>query len=234
MTRAWRVVLAAVVAGLAVAVPVPAGARPLLEEADAIELANKLADATEEQDVCYGWSVQVQDDDGNLSGFEQGSSLGPGLSPYAAGCTPYVVFTAFVHYTSELSESADSASYGVESNLEGFDPDDVGGLGISDDQLLGSNDDLAVANATALLPALVAEQGLAPAVPIEETAGTIPATDRPTNTPGSDTWRTHWPLFALTGLLLVAGVGWIAGAFAVRSVQRHNPDFAISSLFDDD
>jgi len=230
----WRLGAAAVVLGAGIAVSAPVGAAPLLEEGDAVELANKLAEATEEQDVCYGWSVQIQDDGGNLSGFEQGSSFGPGASPFQSECTPYVVFTASLLYTSETSEASDSASYTVESNLPGFDADGLGGLGVSADGLLGPNDDLVIANATALLPALVAEQGLAPPVPIEETAGTIPAADRPTNTPGSDRWRTYWPAYLFTGFLVVAGLGWVATAFFVRSVQTHTPDFTLSSLLEED
>lgn len=232
--RARRVAFALAVVACSVAVPTPAGAAPLLEEADAIELANKLAEATEEQDVCYGWSVDVQDDDGTFSGIEQGSSFGPGRSPFQPECTPYVVFTAVIHYTSELSESSDSADYAVRTNLVGLDVGSLDGLGVSGGGLLGANDDIVIANATSLLPALVAEQGLAPPVPIEETTGTIPSADRPTNTPGSDTWRTHWPLFAFTGLLLIAGVAWIGLALFVRAEQRHEPDFTLSSLLQED
>lgn len=232
--RAWRFAAAAGAAAASLIVPAPAGAVPLLEEGDAIELANKLAEATEEQDVCYGWSVQVQDDGGGLSGVEQGSSFGPGRSPYQPECTPFVRFTASVRYTSEASESTDSASYTVESNLPGFDARTLGGLGVSEAGLLGENDDLVIANATALLPALVAEQGLAKPILLEETAGTIPEADRPTNTPGSDRWRTYWPAYAFAGFLLVAGVGWLVLALYLRYMQTHSPDFTLSSLMQED
>lgn len=217
------------------AMSAPAGALPILEEGDAVELANKLAEATEEQGVCFGWSVDVQDDGGSLSGTDTGSSLGPGRSPYDPACSPYVVFRASLHYTSEASEAADSATYSIDSNLPGFDARSLDGLGISGSGLLGGNDDIVVANATALLPALVAEQGLAPPIPIEETAGTtIPAADRPTNTPGSDLWRTHWAAYSFTGLLLLGGVAWLGLALFVRHMQQQDPDFAIGELFDDD
>lgn len=232
--RGWRLALASAIVAGSVAGPTPAGAVPLLDEGDAVELANKLADATEEQDVCYGWSVDIQDDDGTFSGVEQGSSFGPARSPFDPECNPYVVFTAQIHYTSELSESADSADYAVRTNLAGLDIGSLGGLGVSDAGLLGGDDDLVIANATALLPALVAEQGLAPPVPIEETSGTIPAADRPTNTPGSDTWRTHWPLFAFTGLLVVGGLVWMAMAFSVRQMQQRAPGLTLSSLLEED
>ena len=211
----------------------PAGAAPILEPGDAIELANKLAEATEEQGVCYGWRIEVQDDGGNLSGVDEGSSLGPGRSPYEAACRPAVVFTASLHYTSEVSEAADSATYRIDSTLPGFDAGRLDGLGVSNDGLLGDNDDLVVANATALLPVLVAEQGLAPPVPLEETVGTIPEADRPTNTPGSDRWRTHWPSYAFAALLLLAGLAWLGVALYVRYMQTHQPDFTLTSMFED-
>lgn len=229
--------LAVAAAGLLVlvAAPAPAGALPILDEGDAIELANKLAEATEEQGVCYGWSVDVRDDGGNLSGTDTGSSLGPGRSPYDPACSPYVVFRANLHYTSESSEASDSAGYSIDTNLPGFDARSLDGLGISGNSLLGGNDDVVVANATALLPGLVAEQGLAPPIPIEETAGTtIPATDRPTNTPGSDLWRTHWAAYSFSGLLLLGGLAWLGVALFVRHMQQQDPDFALGELFDDD
>ena len=63
-----RAVAAAAALALAMlVVPVaPAGAAPILDDGDATELANALAEATEEQGVCYGWEVVVQDDDGSL------------------------------------------------------------------------------------------------------------------------------------------------------------------------
>lgn len=214
---------------------IPASALPILDEGDAVELANKLAEATEEQGVCYGWSVDVQDDGGSLSGTDTGSSLGPGRSPYDPGCSPYVVFRASLHYTSEASEASDSATYSIDTNLPGFDARSLDGLGISGNSLLGGNDDTVVANATALLPGLVAEQGLAPPILIEETAGTtIPAADRPTNTPGSDLWRTHWAAYSFSGLLLLGGLAWVGVALFVRHMQQQDPDFAIGELFDDD
>jgi len=176
----------------------------------------------------------VQDDGGSLSGIDEGSSFGPGVNPFDMTCARHVIFTARIHYTSEVSEAADSASFSVVSSLPGFDVDDLSGLGVSSDGLLGSDDDLVIANATALLPALVAEQGLAPPVPIEETTGTVPPSDRPTNTPGSDRWRTYWPAFAFTGFLVVAGLAWIVVALIVRSMQAHSPDFTLSSLLQED
>lgn len=230
----WRAVLATAVLALATLVPVrPAGAAPILAAEDAVELANKLAEATAEQEVCYGWEIQVYDESGSGSGLDQGSSLGPDRSARDPACSPQVVFVAEIVYTSEMSESPDRATYSVESDLPGFDASDLGVLGVSEQALLGDNDDLAVLNATALLPVLVAEQGLAPPVPVEETTGTIPAADRPTGAGGSDRIRTYGALYVLAGLLVAAGVVWLVAAVAIRRAQDRNPDFALSDLFED-
>ena len=234
--RVGRLLAAVAVAVIAlVTVPArPAGAVPIFDEPDAIELANTLAEALDDQDVCYGWIVSVQDDDGTFSGTDQGSSLGPGRDPRETACAPSVIFVADLHYTSELSESGDSARYRVDSTLPGFDTSDLSSLGVSSRGLLGANDDLVVRNAVALLPALVAEQGLAPAIVAEETTGTIPDADRPTGTPSSDTLRTYWPVYVLTGLVAAAGLVWLAFALFLRAEQRRDPHFTFSSMLQQD
>ena len=213
----------------------PASAAPIFEEADAVELANSLAEAQADQDVCYGWLVTVQDDGGSSSGIDRGSSLGPDRDPREAACEPSVIFVADLHYTAETSEAPDGASYRIESSLSGFQTQlAVSALGVSESGLLGDNDDLVVRNATALLPGLVAEQGLAPPILAEETTGTIPATDRPTGRPSSDLVRTYWPAYTVAGLLAAAGVVWLATALFLRSAQRQDPDFTLSSMLQDD
>ena len=232
MTR-LRLAIAAAMVALLTAVPAPpVGAVPILDEQDAVELANNLADAMEEQDVCYGWQVSVRDDDGPLSGLDQGSSLGPGQDPRDPACSPSVIFVADLRYTSQMSESADSASYRIDSTLPGFSGRGLADLGIDEGALLGDDDDLAVFNATSLLPALVAEKGLAPPIIAEETTGTIPAADRPTGSPSSDRVRGWWPAFTITGLLILLGGLWMAAALFLRS----SPDLAaqLTASFSED
>lgn len=229
-----RLLVAVSVLVLATVVPArPSGALPILAPDDAVELANKLAEATEEQGVCYGWVVQVVDDAGSSGGLETGSSLGPDRSPLDPTCAPAVVFVADIHYTSEFSEAPDDASFRVETTLAGFDTTDVSILGVSEGALLGENDDLTIFNATSLLPLLVAEQGLAPPVPVEETVGTIPEADRPTGGGGSDRVRTYGSLYFFAGFLVFAGIAWLVTGLVLRSVQARHPDFALSDLFDD-
>ena len=207
------------------------GARALLEEGDAIELANKLAEATEDQDVCYGWSVSIHDEDRGFSG-EEGSSLGPSASPADPACAPSVVFVANLVYTSELSEASDRASISVESTLPGLvlSGDDFAPFGVNGRALLGANDDVALINAVSALPLLVAEAGLAPPVQPEQTTGTIPAADRPTGGGMSDRMRTYGSLYFLGIVLILGGIAWFVIARFLRAhaaaptVRPHDHD----------
>lgn len=208
--------------------------RALLEEGDAVELANKLAEATEDQDVCYGWIVTIDDQDRGFSN-EQGSSLGPSVSPADPACTPSVVFVAELLYTSELSEASDSASIRVESTLPGLalTGEDFAPFGVTGRAFLGENDDVALVNAASALPLLVAEAGLAPPVQPEQTTGTIPAADGPTGGGSSDKLRTYGSLYFLAITMIVGGIVWFIAARFLRSyasaatsppVRPHDPD----------
>ena len=202
--------------------------RGLLEEGDAIELANKLAEATEDQDVCYGWIVEINDHDRGFRG-EQGSSFGPQASPTDAACTPSVVFVAQLVYTSELSEASDSATIRVDSTLPGFSltGDDFAPFGVNGRALLGDNDDVALVNAVSALPLLVAEAGLAPPVQPEQTTGTIPASDKPTGGGVSDRLRQYGALYFLAVAMILGGVAWFVVARFLRvyaeAAPRHRP-----------
>ncbi len=193
-----------------------AGAVPILDVPDAEELVRQLADATAVQGICYGWQVVVQDESGRYSGTDLGSSRGVGLPAEHSSCPRFMVFRADLHYTSESSESEDSASFSVFANVGGGpDEGDLRRLGVTAQALLGEKDDLAVANAVLALPALVAERGLAPPVPPEETEGTIPATDRPTGRPGSDWVRAYVAFILLAAALVVGGLGLAGWAWTV-------------------
>lgn len=192
-----------------------AGAVPILDAPDAEELSRQLAEATAVQGICYGWRVQVRDDSGIDSGTDLGSSRGVNLPAEHQSCPRFMVFQADLHYTSESSESSDSASFFVFANVGGGPDDrDLRRVGVSESALLGTKDDLALANAVLALPALVAERGLAPPVPAQGTEGTIPAADRPTNTPGSDWTRAYGPFILLSVVLMVGGLGWAVWAWA--------------------
>jgi hypothetical protein len=200
---------------LAVAGPAtPAQAVPILDPADAQELAQEMAAATAVQGICYGWRVVVRDDSGTFSGTDLGSSRGVGLPAEDVSCPRFLVFRAELHYTSETSEAEDSASFFVFGNVGGGPDDrDLARVGVTNDTLLGSRDDLGLINAVQALPALVAEKGLAPVVPAEATEGTIPSTDFPTNRPGTDWGRAYGEFLFVAGLAVVGGLGWAGWAW---------------------
>jgi hypothetical protein len=202
---------------------VPAGALPILEPADATELAQALAEATDDQDVCYGWEVQVTDYGGSADGTDAGSSLGVGPTAIETECERWVVFLAAITYTSELSESEDSARFDVRSNVAGAPTSgDLVKWGISSGGLLGGNDDQVVANATLLLPALMAEKGLAPPITLEANTQALPSGDRATGTPGSDWMRKYGAAVGMATLTLIGGLGWLAWIlFRERPFRRH-------------
>lgn len=200
----------------------PAGAVPILDAADATELAQALAEASDDQDVCYGWEVTVSDYGGSASGVDEGSSLGVGPTAIETECERYVVFEARVIYTSQASEAEDSASFDVRSNIPGAPTaTDLGEAGISTSGLLGGNDDQVVANAALLLPALVAEKGLAPPITLEANTQALPSGDRATGTPGSDWLRKYGAAAGMAALLFAGGLGWASWiVFRERPFRR--------------
>lgn len=196
----------------ALVVPGPARAQ-LLEPADAAELANVLADATEEQDVCYEWTVFIDDQDTGRTAVDRGSNAGPG--GVLVGCTNTVTLEASITYTCGSCESEDSAALDVRSTVPGVDEDGLERLGFSASDLLGDEDDLALFNMVSALPLLVAE-ATGKGVPVE-TPASIPAQDRLTGDPGSDALREQWPWLVLWG-----GVALYAPIYLLRARGREN------------
>lgn len=217
---------ALVLAAALLAVLAPGAPAAVLAEEDAAELANALAEATAEQKVCYGWSFEVSDQgSGTEDGPEVGSNLGPGVpvDPARPECGRFAVLTGNVTYASELSESEDAAFWTIESNLP--DPPttaQLADLGYGEGDLLGDQNDLAIINATGALPALVAETGIAGAVPFETERRAAGVSGRPTGDQGSDFLRQNGTLLALCALLVVVGLGllWRARRLAPTRPSR--------------
>lgn len=206
MRRALCVV-AAVAAALFVGAA-PAHAQPILETADAEELVALLAEATEAQDICYGWSVSVLDEDQGSALVDSGSGAGVDTSPIE-NCERWIVFRGQVVYTSNSSEAEDSASFFIESNLaNGPTESDLRAIGITGDRLLSENDDLTIIDATSALPLLVADRGLAPAVELAANVDPLPNGDRATGSHGSDWTRAHGAALSIAILLFVLAVAW--------------------------
>lgn len=214
MTRA--LVLALVLA-FAVAVPAHAG---VLAPEDAAELAQSLAEAQEEQDVCYGWRVT-----NNFDGTpDVGSGTGgPGaiLIPTTACKRGYVQLEGHIEYACGSCESEDTASVSITSSFgSGPTVGDLENLGLNAGALTGDNDDTTLINMVNALPLLVADRGLAPYLAYEQ-ATTVPATDHATNKPGSDFMRDTWLRLVLFVTLILGGLGFYL--YKRRQVRESAP-----------
>ncbi len=211
MTRI--LLLAAVLLALA-GLPGSAQAAPLLEDADAQELAQSLAEATEAQGVCYGYAVEVIDDSGEgPSGVERGSNRGPGQPLDTAGCARWIQLTGTVIYTSEASDSEDSAQAAVDAR--GFDVDlgDLEDLGFDAADLAGENGDVVLANLVGALPVLAASRGAPPVEPELGTGSRAPNGDRPTGTIRPDWLGENFGLLILSLVVALGGLAWLLSTF---------------------
>lgn len=203
-----RRLLALVVALVALA-PSAAEGAPILSDEDAAELANSLADAREEHDVCYGWYVSVNDQGSGPSGDDIGSDRGPSTPVDPSACRHYAVLTGAILYTSQSSESEDSARIGIETSFPAqIAAADLERLGYDDDELLGDEDDVALMNMVGALPGLVAEREGLRAVPFETPEVPAEQQGEPTDSPGSDFLRENVIELALGGVLLALGLIW--------------------------
>ncbi|MGB3437201.1 MAG: hypothetical protein WBA97_00500 [Actinophytocola sp.] len=191
---------------LLLAAPSTASADVIFDPADADDLAATLAEATAAQDVCYGWHVKVSDP---ISGPAEsvGSDLGAGKPVDTVSCSKYVILDVSITYTSESSESEDSASYGVSSSSGGPSTSDLDDLGLDWDGLTGEDPDVVIGNAVAALPLLAADKGMGEPIEAAPATGDAPADASLTDDPGSDFWRNSGGLILwAVGLLLAAGV----------------------------
>lgn len=198
------------------AAPGAASADVIFDPADADELAAILAEATQTQDVCYGWRVTVNDV-GAVS-ESVGSSAGAGTPVTSGTCADTVEFTANITYTSESSESEDSASYDLVSSPGGPTRADLDALGIDFGELTGENPDVVVAKAVTALPLLAADAGLAEPIEAAPETGTAPADAQLTDDPGSDWWRSNGTELQWAGILIAASL--IFAWWVVRSNRR--------------
>lgn len=205
-TRATLTIAAAAL--VAVLLPAPARALPILETTDAEELVALLADATEVQDICYGWNVTVANEESGSLLADSGS--GAGVDTRAdEGCDRWVIFQASLRYTSSSSEAEDSADFSVESNVPNAPSEfDLRAIGIDGDRLLSDNDDLAIIDATSALPLLVADRGIAPAVELAPNVRALPAGDQATGDHGSDWTRANGAALAIAICLFVLAIVW--------------------------
>jgi len=212
-----RLLVVPVCALVLLCAPGVASADVIFDQADADELAATLAEAYEAQGVCYGWSIDV--DNEGIPQSSVGSNFGAGQGLADQQCDKSVEFQATITWTSESSESEDSASYSVNGVPGGSMTDALDDLDIiSEDGLVGDGVDTDVYKAVAALPLLAADAGLAE--PIE--ASPAPESDAgdaaPTDSPGSDFWRESGMLVLWGSVILLAGV--VFGWYAIKSSRR--------------
>lgn len=204
--------ISTLVALLALALPAPAPAEPLLSSEDAAELAQALAEAREEQDVCYGWQVRVDDDSRGPDGIDSGSSSGPG-TPVGAGvgCRLYVELRGSVSYTCGSCEAEDSSDADVTTNIpNGPSTHDLDELGLDGGDLANDKGDSVLASMVGALPLIAASRGAAPAIAAEADTTPPPARDKPTGTPWTPDWlRESWLALAACLVLVVGGSFWL-------------------------
>ena len=190
-----------------------ARATPLLDEGDAVELAQQLAEATEVQGVCYGWSVSVDDQSGGPSGVDAGSNLGPDvpLTAETPNCERQVVLVGQVIYTCESCEGEDASAADVQGTFpQAPTLADVEALGFDDKALKNDDGDTELVNMVGALPLLTSSAGAAEPVPIEQEGAPRPGPeDVPTGGPSTPDWvRDSAGALALCALLILGGLLW--------------------------
>ncbi|MBC7374345.1 MAG: hypothetical protein H7323_10195 [Frankiales bacterium] len=207
----------AATAALALALALPAGPayaeNPVLDAAGDADLVSSLAQARDVQNVCYGYRLDVADQDtGQFSGTYVTSSSGVGVPPDPASCPRGIVeVLASVTYTSSYSEAEDSASWQLSSTIGGgltiADVEAVTGAS-ANDLLDDATSETALLNAVLSLPGLASERAGLPPVVLEQNTEPLPAGARATDTPSSDWLRQNATL--LTLCVLAIGFGLIA------------------------
>ncbi len=214
MTRA--LVALALAGPLLVATPA-AAANPVLDPEDDAEVATALAEATEVQDVCYGYVLAVDDGDtGEWGGTYAASSAGEGRrATEGDDCSAGVVeLVARITYTSEFSEAEDSASWDLVSDVPGLTIADVESSGLSAEGLLDDGSSATTLRSAVLsLPRLAAERAGVEPVVLQPNASPLPEGAAPTGTPGSDWLREHLVLLALSVGAVLAGLVALVASF---------------------
>lgn len=204
-----RLLAGAVAAGLVLLAGPAAAENPVLDAEGDADVAASLAEATAVQGVCYGYALDVYDQDtGVWGGSYASSSLGAGQrAQLGPQCADTVEVLAQISYTSPFSEAPDSAGWSLASTLPSLAIEDLERLGLSSNDLLDDGrSERTLLNALLALPGLAAEQAGKPPVVLEPNTAALPPDARPTNTPGSDWLRESSALLGLCVLLVLAGV----------------------------
>jgi hypothetical protein len=226
--RRAAVVLAGV---LLLAAPAQASADVIFDAADADELASVLAEAYTDQGVCYGWHVSV--DNAGVRQESVGSNFGAGKSADTGSCKATVEFLASITYTSESSESEDSASYDLHSTPSSLTRDDLDALGLDFDGLTGDDPGAVVGKAVTALPLLAADKGIATPLSAAPDTATAPADAQLTDDPGSDWWRDRGGMLIWALVLMAASGVLIWWILRVNRRRRPPPAAAVPDYVPD-
>ena len=199
----------------------PAAAEnPVLDPEDDAELVSTLAEATAVHDVCYGYVLQVNDNDtGIYEGTYVVTNAGVGVEPNPADCgRGSVLLTASLTYVSELSESEDSAGWRVSSSLGGPTTSDLEAQRLSAADLTDDGKaPTTLRNAVLALPSLTAAQHALPPLVLTPNTEPLPPDATATGSPGSDWVRQSTGLIVLCVLVALTGLAVLASSFrAVR------------------
>lgn len=225
--------------------PAAAHASPLLDDVDATELAQSLAEATAAQGICYGWRVEVADDSGGTSGIDAGSGAGPNRpvadpsvaralqqresgGSIAPDCRRTVELTGDVLYTCESCEAEDSSRITVTSSFpDGPTEGDLEDLELRVDDMHADDGDEVLASLVGALPLVAASNGSAPAVPGEVNRQPIPAADEAQDTPATPDWlRDSWLALTCLLVLMAGGAAWLVAEIHKQRIagRSERPD----------
>jgi hypothetical protein len=205
----------ALVAVVALATPAVA-TDPVLDGDTAADIVASLAEATEAQDVCYGWTLYVEDQDGGggWGGTYTGTGAGVDTQIDRATCPRWVVLDATLIYTPSTSEAEDRAFWSIASGgIVGPTAADLEDLGLrAKDLVKDSKAEQTFANAVLALPVLTADRGGATPIVLPTDASPAPADSRATDHPGSDRLRDHLGVVIALTVLIVVCLVWAAAA----------------------
>jgi len=194
----------------------------MLDAADAVELAQALAEVGTDQGVCYEWRVTIRGS--GSTGDEIGSSQNPdGAINDPAACTRgTATFTADINYTCGSCEAEDS----VRSRRLDLSGDIAGAFTLSDvdrvagtdgNDLLGNDDDLVLRNTMMAIAQLTNDSGRVTRSAFEPSTSGAATSDRPDTLRRSDWLRINTPVIA-TVIVLVLIAAFLVG-YAYRRLR---------------
>ncbi|GAA2723163.1 hypothetical protein [Actinocorallia aurantiaca] len=187
-----------------------------LGPAETARLAERLAEASRRDGICYGWEVES----GTAAPLQIGSNLGVGADPRLdpARCPNWIVLRADYSY---IFKEWSSVGHSIEDSYPRAElaPADLAAYSVVEPSEMGDRAVAELADAIGSLPLLAAEAGLAQASPAQ---GREPDPTASTNDELSSPRGAGWWFMTGLGVLLIAlGLLWIIrGAVKERKWRR--------------